>query len=66
MIDSVSKLDKINNVEFEIDGKLKNIIKDPIKWGEKQVERAISENIDRYLESKKLGKEFWSEIKNIS
>ena len=66
MIDSVSKLDKINNVEFKLNGQLKKIIDDPIKWGEKQVDRAISENIDKYLQSKKLGKEFWDEIKNIS
>ena len=61
----VSKLDKINNIEFELDGKLKKILANPIKWGEEQVDRAIDENIDKYLESKKLGKEFSDEIENI-
>lgn len=63
---SVNKLDKINNIEFDLDGNLKQILNDPVKWGEEQVGRAIDENIDKYLQSKKLGKEFWDEIKNIN
>tara|TARA_R100000329_G_scaffold69840_1_gene61073 strand:- start:735 stop:947 length:213 start_codon:yes stop_codon:yes gene_type:complete len=66
LINFVSKLDKINDIDFQLDGSLKNIIEDPIKWGEDQVQRAISENLDNYIESKELGKEFWDGIKNKS
>lgn len=61
---SVRKLDKINNVEFKFTGSLKNVMENPIKWAEQQAERAILENINKYLEAKKLGEEFWSEVKN--
>ena len=66
LIDSVRKLDKINDVEVKLDGDLKKIIKDPIKWGEEQADKMIEENIDKYLQSKKLGEQFWDEVKSIS
>ncbi len=37
---------------------------DPVKWAEKQAERGILENINKYLEAKKLGEEFWGEVKD--
>mgnify|MGYP003133619261 CR=1 FL=1 len=39
-------------------------MKNPIKWAEEQAERGILENINKYLEAKKLGEEFWDGIKN--
>jgi len=63
---SVKELDKINNVEFEFEGTLQQIIEDPLLWAEEQAERVISDNIDKYLESKALGRKFWDEIKSIS
>mgnify|MGYP003127537799 CR=1 FL=1 len=66
LIDSVRKLDKINNVDFEFDGELSEIIANPIAWGEAQVERALSENLEKYLQSKELGEKFWNEIKRKS
>ena len=61
---SVKKLDKINNVEFNIKGNIEDAIANPIKWAEQQAERAIEENISKYLDAKTLGKEFWSEVKD--
>ena len=61
---SVRKLDKINNVDFKFTGTLKDVMNDPIKWAEEQSERAMLENINKYLEAKKLGEEFWGEVKN--
>lgn len=61
---SVKKLDKINNIEFKFTGTLKDVMDDPVKWAEKQAERGILENINKYLEAKKLGEEFWGEVKD--
>ena len=63
---SVKKLDKLNNVEFEFEGTLQEVIEDPILWAEEQAERVIADNVDKYLESKALGRKFWDEIKSIS
>tara|TARA_R100000781_G_C4072940_1_gene125097 strand:+ start:495 stop:722 length:228 start_codon:yes stop_codon:yes gene_type:complete len=63
---SVKELDKINNVEFEFEGTLQEIIENPIEWAELQAERVIADNIDNYLKSKELGEKFWDEIRNIS
>ena len=63
---SVRELDKINNVDFEFEGNLQEIIEDPILWAESQAERVIADNIDNYLESKEIGEKFWDEIKSIS
>ena len=63
---SVKELDKINNLEFEFEGTLQEIIENPIEWAELQAERVIADNIDNYLESKELGEKFWDEIRSIS
>ncbi len=66
MLNSVRKLDKINNVEVELDGSIEEIIKNPIEWGEKQAEQFILASQDKYLEAKQLGEEFWDEIRDKS
>ena len=66
MLNSVRKLDKINNVEIEFDGSVKDILDDPIAWGERQVEKFILENQSKYLEAKKLGEDFWNEVRDES
>ena len=43
---------------------LKEIIKNPVKWAEEQADRALLENVDKYLEAKQLGENFWDEIKD--
>ena len=63
---SVKELYKINNVEFEFEGTLQEIIENPIEWAELQAERVIADNIENYLKSKELGEKFWDEIRNIS
>ena len=64
LLNYVNKLDKINDIEFEFEGNIKEIIKDPIKWAESQANRIVKNNIDKYLESKSLGKEFWDGIED--
>jgi hypothetical protein len=66
LINSVKKLDKINNIDFNFDGNLRKIIENPEKWAEEQAERAIAENTEKYLDAKELGEKFWDEVKNIS
>mgnify|MGYP003129901932 CR=1 FL=1 len=61
---SVKMLDKINNVEFNLKGNIKDAIANPIKWAEQQASQAIEDNISKYLDAKTLGKEFWDEVKN--
>ena len=65
MINSVKKLDKINNIDFNFDGNLRKIIENPEQWAEEQAERAIAENTEKYLDAKELGEKFWNEVKNI-
>ena len=64
LLNSVKELDKINNVDFQFEGDLEEIIKHPIKWAETQVDQIINDNIDKYLESKALGERFWDEIRD--
>lgn len=40
------------------------ILKDPVAWAEKQAEKLIKQNQDKYLEAKKLGEEFWDGIRS--
>ena len=61
---SVKKLDKINNLEINFTGTLKDVMKDPIKWAEQQVKQGVYDNLSKYLEAKKLGEEFWDEVKD--
>ena len=58
-------MDKLNDVEFEFEGTLQDVVEDPILWAEEQAERVIADNVDKYLESKALGRKFWDEIKSI-
>ena len=60
------KLDKINNVEVDLDGNIEDIIDDPVAWGEKQVEKIILQYQDKYFEAKQLGEEFWDEVRDKS
>ena len=60
------KLDKINNVEVDLDGNIEDIIDDPVAWGEKQVEKIILQYQDKYFEAKKLGEDFWNEVRDKS
>lgn len=66
MLNSVRKLDKINDIEFELEGNVAEIIKDPTAWGERQVERLILQYQDKYFEAKQLGEEFWDEVRDTS
>lgn len=66
MLNSVRKLDTINDIEFELEGNIEEIIKDPVAWGERQVEKLILQYQDEYFEAKKLGEEFWSAVRNKS
>ena len=66
MLNSVRKLDKINNVEVDLDGNIEDIIDDPVAWGEKQVEKIILQYQDKYFEAKKLGEDFWNEVRDKS
>jgi hypothetical protein len=59
---SVRKLDKINNLEIKFTGTLEDVMKNPIKWAEEQVQRGVFENLNKYLEAKELGEEFWGEV----
>ena len=64
LLNSVRELDKINDIEFNLDGELREIIKNPVKWAEEQADRALLENVDKYLEAKQLGEKFWNGVKN--
>lgn len=64
LIDSVQKLDKINDIDFELSGNMQKILEDPTKWAESQAELVIARFLKNYLEAKELGKEFWGEIRN--
>jgi hypothetical protein len=64
LLNSVRKLDKINNVEVEVEGNIQEVINNPIEWAEKQVEKFIIENQDKYFEAKKLGEGFWNDIRS--
>ncbi len=64
LINSVRELDKINNLEVKFQGTIQEIINNPERWAEKQAERILFENENKYLQAKKLGKEFWDGIKD--
>ena len=66
MLNSIRKLDKINDIEVEVKGNIEEIIKDPASWAEKQAEKFVIENQDKYFEAKKLGEEFWNGIRDKS
>tara|TARA_R100000742_G_C4267248_1_gene85427 strand:- start:865 stop:1065 length:201 start_codon:yes stop_codon:yes gene_type:complete len=66
LLNSVKKLDKINDIEIQLEGNIKEIIENPINWAEKQAEKFIIKNQDKYFEAKKLGEEFWSDIRDKS
>lgn len=61
---SVKKLDKINNLEINFTGTLKDVMENPTKWAEQQVKQGVYDNLSKYLEAKELGEEFWDGIKN--
>ncbi len=66
LLESVRKLDKINDIEVNLEGDLEEIIDDPELWAEKQAERILFDNVENYLEAKELGEEFWDEIRDRS
>jgi len=66
LLNSVRKLDKINDIEVELDGSIEEILDDPIAWGERQVEKFVLQYQDRYFEAKQLGEELWDGIRDKS
>ena len=36
----------------------------PVEWANSQVQKAMLGNLNKYLDAKQLGEEFWSEIKD--
>ena len=62
LLNSVRKLDKLNDIDIVLEGNIADIIEDPIKWGEEQAQKALIESQDKYLEAKILGKKLWDEI----
>ena len=64
MIGFAKKLKKLNKFDIEFEGNVEDIIENPKEWAEKFAEKTVVENIPRYLEAKKLGKEFADEIRN--
>ena len=66
LLNSVRKLDKINDIEINLEGSIEEIIENPVAWGERQVERIILQYQDKYFEAKKLGEDFWNEVRDKS
>jgi|ETNmetMinimDraft_12_1059888.scaffolds.fasta_scaffold300132_1 hypothetical protein len=66
LLNSVRKLDKINDIEVILEGNIKEIIENPVAWGERQVEKIILQYQDKYFEAKKLGEDFWNEVRDKS
>ena len=64
LIGFAKKLKKLNKFDIEFEGNVEDIIENPKEWAEKFAEKTVVENIPRYLEAKKLGKEFADEIRN--
>ena len=62
MIGFAKKLKKLNKFDIEFEGNVEDIIENPKEWAEKFAEKTVVENIPRYLEAKKLGKEFADDI----
>ena len=61
LLNSVRKLDKINDIDIELQGTIEEIIEDPVKWAEAQIEQFVIAHQKEYLEAKQLGKELWDE-----
>lgn len=66
MLNSVKKLDKINDIDITLEGNIEEIMDNPNEWAEKQVEKFIVGYQDKYFEAKELGEEFWDEIRDKS
>jgi len=64
LLSSVRKLDKINDIDIKLQGTIEEIIEDPVKWAEAQIEQFVLEHQTQYLEAKQLGKDMWDEIRN--
>ncbi len=64
LLSSVRKLDKINDIDIELQGTIEEITADPVKWAENQIEKFVLEHQKEYLEAKQLGKEMWDEIRD--
>ena len=64
LLNSVKKLDKINDIDIKLQGTIEEIIEDPVKWAEDQIEQFVIEHQKEYLEAKQLGKDTWDEIRN--
>jgi len=64
LLNSVRKLDKINDIDIELKGAIEEIIEDPVKWAEAQIEQFVIKHQKEYLEAKQLGKDTWDEIRN--
>ena len=64
LLNSVRKLDKINDIDIELKGTIEEIIEDPVKWAEAQIEQFVIKHQKEYLEAKPLGKDTWDEIRN--
>ena len=58
MIGFAKKLKQLNKFDIEFEGNVADIIENPKEWAEKFAEQTIIQNIPRYMEAKKLGKEF--------
>ena len=64
LLNSVRKLDKINDIDIKLQGTIEEIIEDPVKWAESQIEKFVLEHQKEYLEAKQLGEEMWDEIRD--
>ena len=63
MIEFAKKLKSLNKFNVNLDGDVKDIIRKPKEWAKLMAEKAIIENIPRYIKAKKLGKGFADGIK---
>ena len=64
MIEYAKKLKQLNKFDVEFEGNAADIIENPKEWAESVAERAVLDNIPRYLKAKRLGKDFANEITN--
>jgi hypothetical protein len=64
LLSSVRKLDKINDIDIKLQGTIEEIIEDPVKWAEAQIEQFILEHQTQYLDAKQLGRDMWDEIRD--
>jgi|TARA_R110000765_G_C18768432_1_gene589821 hypothetical protein len=47
-----------------LQGTIEEIIEDPVKWAEAQIEQFILEHQTQYLDAKQLGRDMWDEIRD--